>query len=126
IPYSGVPETGGSFGDAFRLQTHIGPPSIYTFNEPYKARHWCPCVDLPEYKATFEPKLTVPAGNTAVSNGQLMGVTNNGSTNTFHWSEGYPIPTYLVVLTCTNYQYASSVYTGLDGEASMPVGMYHF
>src|SRR5690606_30857250 len=42
IIYSGVPDTGGSAGDAFTISTQGGVPALYTLSEPYGAQEWFP------------------------------------------------------------------------------------
>jgi len=126
IAYSGTPSTGGAFGAPYRRSTHGNPavPIIFTFSEPYGARKWWPCKDLPDDKATFDVNVTAPKPYTAVSNGTLLGVDDLGANQRFRYSHGYPLSTYLVSITCTNYALTQADYTALDGETTMIVGHY--
>jgi len=104
IQYHGRPQSGG-FG-AFGFNQHNGEPIIWTLSEPYFARSWWPCKDQPNDKAdSVDVIVTVPQNLTLASNGRLLSNVNNGDgTRTFHWSERYPITTYLVSLAITNYE----------------------
>ena len=126
ISYSGIPSTGGAFASAYNYTTHgSGVPLIYTFNEPYKARKWLPCKDVPEDKATIDLHITAPSSYFAVSNGKLTSIEDiGGGKRRFNYSESYPIATYLISICCTNYTFASAVYTSQDGGTTMTVGHY--
>ncbi len=127
VRYQGSPNPNSAFGAAFEANTH-GPsatPIISTLSEPYGARTWWPCKDLPDDKATQTTRITCAKAYTAVSNGTLISNLDNGNgTHTFVWEETYPIATYLVSVTCTNFQMAESAYTALDGTTTMPVRHY--
>lgn len=130
IDYSGTPAATGStvpFGAPYRRETHGGggTPVIYTFSQPYGARHWWPCKDIPEDKATIDLHITTPKPYFAVSNGKLVSIEDLSETkHCFHYSETYPVVTYLVSICCTNYSYVSGVYTSDDGLTTMPIGHY--
>src|SRR4029078_8219923 len=62
---------------------------------------------------------------TAVSNGKLTSVTDNGDgTSTHVWVNSYPIATYLVCMSVTNYVLTETAYTALDGVTTMPLRHY--
>ncbi|NNF53872.1 MAG: hypothetical protein HKN03_05450 [Acidimicrobiales bacterium] len=66
------------------------------FEAPY-ARMAFPCWDEPEYKATFEISLHVPAGLDAVSNARELRRTKNGDgTEIVHFAPTMIMSTYLV------------------------------
>jgi len=76
------------------------PRNSYTFTEPYDARYWMPCYDLPFDKATLDVYATVPDTNVCVSNGVLLSVTPGApGTNVYHWQETHPLSTYLMAIT---------------------------
>ena len=76
----------------------------YTMAEPYDARYWWPCYDLPNDKATLDVYATTPDSNLCVSNGVLVSVTPGApGTKVYHWQETHPIATYLVAVTLGNY-----------------------
>jgi len=128
--YSGYPASTGStvpFGAPYRVETHGSPsvPIIYTFSQPYGGRHWWPSKDIPEDKATIDLHITAEKPYFVVSNGKLLSIEDLGPTKQrFHYSETYPVVTYLVSICCTDYQYVSGVYTASDGVTTMPIGHY--
>lgn len=80
------------------------PRNSYTMAEPYDARYWWPCYDLPYDKATLDVYCTAPDSNICVSNGVLVSVTPGApGTQVYHWQETHPIATYLVAITVGNY-----------------------
>lgn len=101
--YRGTP-VGTGFG-SFAFGSHAGTPWVWTLSEPYGARDWWPCVDHPRDKAD-SVDIVVTCRNTfrVASNGRLIGIVPNAdSTHTYTWSSRYPIATYLVFISLTNY-----------------------
>jgi aminopeptidase N len=103
IFYRGIPPTTG-FG-SFVFSSHAGTPWVWSLSEPYGARDWWPCKDHPIDKAdSVDITVTVDAAFKVGSNGRLVSITDNGDgTRTHHWVERYPIATYLVSVTVTNF-----------------------
>ena len=103
IYYRGVPGSSG-FG-SFTFGSHSGTPWVYTLSEPYGAKDWWPCKDTPLDKAdSLDAWVTVDSTFKVGSNGALVAVVNNADgTHTYRWAERYPISTYLVSLSITNY-----------------------
>ncbi|MFB3894988.1 MAG: M1 family metallopeptidase [bacterium] len=123
--YSGIPNTGGAFGNPYVQGTHNSVPIVYTFSQPYGARKWWPCKDLPDDKATADLHWTCPTTYFAVSNGRLVSIdTNSNGTYTFHYTESYPFVSYLISVACTNYQYYYGIYTSQNHLSIMTVGNY--
>ncbi|MBX7244274.1 MAG: hypothetical protein K1X53_02175 [Candidatus Sumerlaeaceae bacterium] len=112
---------------AYRRTTQNSVPVVYTNNQPYNARTWYPCKDLPRDKFTSNMHATVPTVSyngfplSVVSNGTLVSTVASGGNTTYNWSESYPIASQYVSLACSNYQVASGVYTALDSVTTMPV-----
>ena len=99
IFYKGYPTAG-----LYISSNKYGAPIYYTYSEPDRSRYWFPCFDQPFDKALCEVICTVPTGNEAISNGNLVEVTPNAdNTVTFHWQENYPIATYLISLAAADY-----------------------
>lgn len=123
--YSGTPVSTTSY----RRTTHSGAPLIYTNSQPYAARNWWPCKDIPADKFTMDLHVTCPDTVyngyplSVVSNGSLTGVVHDTVNNlyTYHWSEAYPIATQYVSITCTNYRVSADTYTALDSVTTMTV-----
>ncbi|MEW6510309.1 MAG: M1 family aminopeptidase [Bacteroidota bacterium] len=102
--YQGTPAVSG-FG-SFLFTSQNGVPWIWSLSEPYGAHEWWPCKDNTQDKAdSVDIRITCPANLKAGSNGRLVGVQiNGGGTQTFHWSERYPIAPYLVSIAVSNYE----------------------
>lgn len=77
--------------------------TAYVFAEPDAARTWFPGSDHPSDKATFDIVATVPAGLTAVANGELVSTTEGATATTFSWEMDEPMATYLAVLAVGRY-----------------------
>jgi len=89
----------------------------YTMSEPYDARLWMPCYDLPDDKATCDISVTVPQGYVAGSNGRLVAVATQGGLVQFRWQEEYPIATYLMCITASEYSTFSHFYHKISNSA---------
>ncbi|MFC1724169.1 M1 family aminopeptidase [candidate division KSB1 bacterium] len=114
--------------DSFTFRTHAnGNPIISTFSEPFYARYWYPCKDLPGDKAdSADINITVPDYLVASSNGVLREVENNfNGTKTYRWHEKYPITTYLISVAISDYETYSKWYITPDND-SMEVQFYVF
>jgi aminopeptidase N len=97
LAYRGENPQGGFFFDD---ATDDHPQMVSTDSWPNEAHHWIPLYDYPNDKVTHELIITVPEGNRVLSNGRLMGVAADESagTTTWHWSQGRPHATYLMML----------------------------
>jgi aminopeptidase N len=124
--YAGTPATRTLFGDPYVRSTHSGTPIVYSFSEPYGARQWWPCKDVPDDKATLNTHWTCPTAYYPVSNGILVSVTTSGGNHMFNYTEAYPITTYLVSVACTNYLFQYGIYTSQNTLSRMTVGGYIF
>lgn len=113
IGYGGTPPNEGLA--SFMFDTHAGQPIAATLSEPWFARTWWPCKETPTDKATADVSLTVPADMIGVSNGLVTSVEDHGATKTFHHHTDYPIATYLISATITNFSTWSSTYMAGDG-----------
>jgi aminopeptidase N len=126
LHYSGTPSAGAGFG-SFTFSSHGFPssPIVSTLSEPFYSYTWWPCKDSLTDKFTTQTWVTVPNTLTATSNGVLQGsdVLPNNRTR-WRWASGYPIATYGVCITASNYQLRTDVYGGLG--ASMPVTFYAY
>jgi aminopeptidase N len=71
----------------------------FVVNEPQGAPGWFPVNDNPQDKATYDFTITVPAGHTAIANGQLVSHSTAGGKETWHWSENSPMASYLTTAT---------------------------
>jgi len=100
--YHGVPDNTG-FG-SFIQSTHAGVPVIWTLSEPYGARDWWPCKNLNDEKVdSIDVIIIHPSQYKATSNGLLQSETTVGSSTTTFFKHRYPIASYLVAFSVTNF-----------------------
>lgn len=119
VYYQGHPvETGFA---AFGYSSHGGTPLIWSLSEPNGARQWWPCKDRPDDKAdSLDVLLRAPAGLVATSNGLLVDTINHqDGSHTFHWKHRYPITTYLVCVTATDYVRIEDFYSPAPGDTML-------
>ena len=100
--YEGVPPNTG-FG-SFTNDIHNNVPIVWTLSEPYGGSDWWPCKNTLSDKAdSLDVIVTTPSAYRAASNGILVSETINGPSRTCHWKHRYPIATYLICFSATNY-----------------------
>ncbi len=92
-------------GISFAEANEAHPRLIQALSFPNGARHWFPCYDHPNDKATIEVIATVREQYKALSNGKLMSITEDADnkTRTYHWKQDRPHSTYLTVLAAGPY-----------------------
>ena len=92
-------------GLSFVEANEAHPRLIQALSFPNGARHWFPCYDHPNDKATIEVIATVREDYKALSNGRLISVTEDvrNKTKTFHWLQDRPHSTYLTMLAAGPY-----------------------
>ncbi|MGB2869766.1 MAG: M1 family aminopeptidase [Bacteroidota bacterium] len=106
IFYHGTPVTVPSYGYVIEtVQPGTTTPWFMTNSEPYGAPNWWPCKDDPGDKAdSLDVWVTCDERFKVGSEGKLVSVTPAGSgKHTYHWSHRYPISSYLVSVSLTNY-----------------------
>ncbi|MCL5991039.1 MAG: T9SS type A sorting domain-containing protein [Bacteroidetes bacterium] len=109
------------------FHSHNGTCIIETMSEPEFAHYWLPCKDVPNDKAKADIYITTWKTQLAASNGLLQSKTNITGNKTVHWWKvSYPITTYLIAITVTDYTLHSQSYTSLDGTKTMPIQNYVF
>jgi aminopeptidase N len=104
VRYSGVP-TAVTDPDGSIEGWVSTPDGAFVVNEPQGSPGWYPCNDTPDDKATYDFHVTVPAGVTAVANGELAGPPRTGAgRTTFDWHLAQPVSTYLSFATTGKFQ----------------------
>jgi aminopeptidase N len=80
------------------------PDGVLVANEPEGAPTWFPVNDVPRDKATYDFRITVPEGKTAIANGEPVGepTTADGRT-TFLWRATDPMASYLATASIGDY-----------------------
>lgn len=124
VSYHGRPL--GAYHDGFSFDEHAGVPIAFTNCEPVGARTWWPCKDRPDDKFTADCAFTVPDTMIATSSGQLQDVVPiPGARLQYRWHESYPVTTYLVSLTATNFTSFHDSYHAQDGS-EMPLDFFAY
>jgi aminopeptidase N len=77
----------------------------FVANEPQGSPSWFPVNDTLRDKASYDVRVTVPAGRTVMGNGVLVGREDHGTTTTWHWLQRAPMASYLA--TATNGTFAT-------------------
>ena len=123
IHYHGSPAEAGYQGLSF-IQHGTGN-IISSLSEPYFARSWWPCKDIPSDKAdSADIRLTVPVNLIPVSNGKLVSTeVHADSTHSYQWEVRYPITTYLISVAISNYEHFEDTYQSSQGT-SMPLDYF--
>jgi len=81
-----------------------------SYSFPTGARHWFPCYDHPNDRATHETIITTQGDHKVLANGLLESVTKNtNGTVTFHWKQNQAHPTYL-------YNFVSGPYVIVEDQ----------
>ncbi len=115
----------------FRFSSHGLPPVplVFSISWPDNSRGWWPCKDVLYDKATAEVKMTVPRDEhemVVASIGTLTGIVNNpDTTRTYTWFESYPITTYNISFSTTNFALLQETYVGIEGD-SLPITHFVF
>lgn len=123
--YHGTPKYGWGYTDGgMAFDNKGGYPICFTSCEPFYSRNWWPCKDTPEDKAdSLDLYIECPSAYDVASNGVLVTNTDLGNgRRVFHWKHMYPITTYLVALTCADFDVTTKTWN-YDGH-SMPVYGY--
>jgi aminopeptidase N len=71
----------------------------FVVNEPQGSPGWYPVNDTPRDKATFDFKITVDAGHTALANGVLLSHRQRAGREVWRWREDTPMAPYLATAT---------------------------
>jgi aminopeptidase N len=94
----------------------------FVVNEPMGAQSWFPSNNYPTDKATFDTRITVPEGKTALGVGELVSNTDNGDgTTTWRWTEDDPTATYLTTATVGDFDYDETTMHESSTGRTLPV-----
>ncbi|HEY5841066.1 MAG TPA: M1 family metallopeptidase [Mycobacterium sp.] len=116
IRYDGQPkpDNDDGLGEAGFFPTDDGALVI---GQPHVAATWFPANDHPADKASYDIRITVPAGVEAISNGVLLSTRTKGGWSTWTWRAKEPMATYLATATVGQFDitsYRSKGITFLD------------
>ncbi|MCF6332334.1 MAG: T9SS type A sorting domain-containing protein [Draconibacterium sp.] len=122
VYYQGTPSNPG-FG-AFSKTVHAGVPNIWTLSEPYGAMEWWPCKQsLVDKIDSIDIIVSSPDSSRTASIGVLVSETVNEKIRRMHWKHRFPIATYLVAVSVTNYVNYSD-YLALDDGSQIEILNY--
>ncbi|MFZ0391694.1 MAG: M1 family metallopeptidase, partial [Calditrichia bacterium] len=123
VVYQGNPET--AYLGSWFWDEHQGESIIWSLSEPFGAPGWWPCKDDPADKAdSVFMEVILPDSLLTVSNGLLKSEQSlTGGRKSYRWETRYPVSTYLVALTATNFSQFQDWYISTGGD-SMPVDFY--
>ena len=109
-----------ALGLRFIDATEGHPEIVQTLSWPEGARHWFPCYDHPNDKATHETIVTVRDDFKVLSNGRLDNITENpeNGTKTHTWVQDKPHPTYLHTVIAGPFEVLK------DSLGSLPVNYW--
>jgi aminopeptidase N len=119
VVYSGTPGRPTDIEGALYGWVTFGD-GVLVANQPEGAPTWFPVNDVPTDKATYDFRITVPEGKTAIANGEPVGtpVTRDGRT-TWTWRTDDPTASYLTTASIGDY-----VMTTQTGPGGLPI--YNF
>jgi len=117
IGFHGFPRTGLYFLNPSAAYPQA-PREIWSQGEAEFNHFWFPCWDYPNDMSTSELVVTVPEGESVVSNGRLAGVSERGGKATYDWVESVPHSSYLTSLAIGPWRKVS------DRHGRLPVDYY--
>jgi aminopeptidase N len=91
------------------------PVQIWSQGQDEDSRHWFPCYDYPNDKATSEIFVTVPQKYFALSNGKLLKTSHDPrkKTKTYHYLQSIPHVSYLITLVVGEFVEVKDAYNGI-------------
>ncbi|MFD3519309.1 M1 family metallopeptidase [Streptomyces sp. NPDC058653] len=126
VRYSGAPRTMID-GDGVREGWLRSGKRSVALGEPRGSMAWFPGNHHPSDKAAYDIKVTVPKGQQALSNGELVRERTAGGRTTFSWHCAEPMASYLATVAVGPYRTKTSrtpgpagvrVHTAVDPEVA--------
>ena len=95
-----------------------------TDHETERARHWLPCIDLPNVRTSLDIRLRAESRFTILANGYQVGDTDHGDgTKTTHYRLEQRCPSYLICFAVGEFvRFDDGEFH--DGEKSIPVAYF--
>ncbi|NKI43184.1 M1 family metallopeptidase [Streptomyces sp. LD120] len=84
--------------------------------EPVGGMTWFPGSHHPSDKASYDIRVTVPKGLTAVAGGELRERRTAGGRTTFRWRSTEPVASYVATVAVGRFRLSSSVLPGRGGK----------
>ncbi len=110
-PVPGIPIAGVGW-------LHFGD-RVFTLSEPSGSMTWYPVNNHPRDKATYDFRVTVPAGWVAAANGRLLSAVHEAEKSSFHFRASDPMASYLATLNVAPF-----VVKELLGPGGLPLTFY--
>jgi len=93
---------------------------LFTQGEPEDSKFWFPCYDYPNMRFTTEILVRAPARMTAISNGRLVAVKDEGDKKLWEFSQEIPFSSYLLSIVVGEYERVALAYQGISVEYYVP------
>lgn len=91
-----------------------------TDHETERARHWLPCVDLPNVRTTLDFRLTSKNNYTILANGALIQEVDHGDgTKTAYWRLDQRCPSYLICFAIGEF-----IRKDHEGHGGIPIASF--
>ncbi|MCW8133484.1 MAG: HEAT repeat domain-containing protein [Planctomycetota bacterium] len=122
VTYAATPRRGLYFvgPDKFNPKKHR---EVWSQGQDEDNRHWFPCFDYPNEKATSELVATVPGSWFCLSNGKMLSRRKNrDGTATFHWKQEVPHVSYLITLCAGEFSESTGAWSGIPVNYYVPPG----
>lgn len=118
ISYSGQPKIDSKWGGFYFVSDYAFNLGVGFASDPHNfGRAWFPCFDNFTERSTYDLHVTTDSGYKAVCGGILKSsITNPDKSVTWNWSLGSPVPTYLVSVSVSKYEFVNSSYSGMKGN----------
>ena len=126
VDYHGRPaEIGyqGNYPWISNAESDGGGTEAMATNEPQIAPWWFPVNDHPRDKATFDIAIEVPAGNQAISNGELVDRSDGADWSTWTWRMAEPMAPYLAFFAAGRFRVEQGVDQGLPYVNAVSKGL---
>ncbi len=95
-----------------------------TDHETERARHWLPCIDLPNVRTTLDFHLRAESRFTILANGYLVEeTTHSDDTKTAHWRLDQRCPSYLICFAIGEFVHADDGVFN-DGQKDIPLAYF--
>ncbi|GAA0626929.1 M1 family metallopeptidase [Streptomyces crystallinus] len=108
VAYSGTPRTLTDQDDSHEGWLRTAGGGALALGEPAGSMTWFPSNNHPADKATYDLKVTVPKGLTALSNGELTSTVTAGGRTTYTWHTGEPMASYAATVAIGKYDVRTS------------------
>lgn len=121
IRYECTPRKGMHF-TGWQDVTNRTRKQIWTQGQAFDNRYWCPMYDYPNDKMITETSITFDKDYQVLSNGLLLGVTENkDGTKTWDYSMIQPHATYLVMIAIGKYAVEKR-----ESKNKVPINLWYY